>query len=59
MLSYKFWILNPVKDLDEVEREQLVEADQELVHLLLDPGDEPPLDHLLGEIFMIFTKIHK
>ena len=39
-----------VEDLEVVERKNLAEALQELVHLVLDPRDEPPLDHVAGSI---------
>ena len=36
-----------VKDLDQVERDKLVESRQELIHLFSHSVDEPPLDHQL------------
>ncbi len=33
-----------VKDLDQVKRDEFVEAGKKVVHLLLDSRHEPPLD---------------
>ena len=44
-----------VEDLDEVEGDELVEAGEELVHLLPDSVDEPPLYHQLDVLVLVIV----
>ena len=40
--------LSLVEDLEQVQRHHVLEASQKLLHLLLHPRHEPPLDHVPG-----------